>query len=101
MGDEKKKATPKKEFFKNPGWWIAFILLNALMFGLKFVWLPATTFTFVFDILIILALVLILIEISHDRNIGDKFFDMVILIILIWILISIFGLPERWNFLIP
>ena len=101
MGDDKKKIIPKKQFFKNPQWWLTFALLNIGLALLKFKFLPEATFTLVFDVLIGIALILMLVELSHDNNFGDRFFDTMILTILIWLLISISDLPTKWNFLIP
>lgn len=97
---EDKRPTPKKEFFKNPRWWLTFIFLNLTIGSMRFMFFSKETFTLVFDILIGLSLILMLVEISHDKSFGDRFFDTLILSILIWLLLQIFELPATHNFLL-
>lgn len=102
MGDDKKKAVPKKEFFRNPTWWITFVVLNVVMGFLRFRFMDGQMFVLVFDVMIVLAMVLMLIELAHDRTMGDRVFDTFVLVILIWLVIRIFTeVPSQYNFLFP
>ncbi|MFH2106518.1 MAG: hypothetical protein ABII22_04605 [Candidatus Micrarchaeota archaeon] len=101
MGDDK-KATPKKEFFKNPNWWLTFLAINIIILMLKYRFLSASSFAMVFDIFIVFAMLLMLIELVHDRTLGDRLIDTFILVIIFWLVLRVFTeVPTEYNFLFP